>query len=553
MNMILDFAGRTVTHLLLTTLWQSAVIAVVSLPVLWLLRRHRAQVRYLVLLTGLVLMLALPLLTVTPVGGWLELVSWGQADNADTAPVQRLYSLDTMEHVADVRIIPSSGTGRAWYKRESTWLVILALYAFGVTLMLMQTLYNWLKVHRWIRRARTVSSEQVMQVFDAARDQLGLRRVIPILSHSNVTVPMAVGWRQARVLLPANVVDQADPDKLATVALHELGHICRNDARVFMLLGWVRPFLFFNPFFHLFRRWLGTQAEYACDEFVLQSGADPVAYAKTLLSYARVRPCGGRPDFAPGLFTRSEVLSRIHRTLRFGRTPMRTWTHTTAIVFGISVVITGALIIGLPLLEKPVLAAPDGDKEGKVPEEVLVVPNVDESIACITHFPLKKDLDQRISLGYGPCKDPFTGEAVFHKAIDLPAEAGTPVLAAGAGKVIKVKTEDEGRGNFVVILHEGDYMTHYTHLQGFNVELNQQVNPGDVIGYVGSTGKSTGPHLHFAVSRGTEYINPMTVAAIHDHMMKIKQIRAEQQGMRQPSETKAQDSVFVIYSTQTRD
>ncbi|NLJ45062.1 MAG: M23 family metallopeptidase [Treponema sp.] len=110
-------------------------------------------------------------------------------------------------------------------------------------------------------------------------------------------------------------------------------------------------------------------------------------------------------------------------------------------------------------------------------------------------FPLPKG---RMTSGYGLRASPITGEIQHHAGIDLAAPAGTEVYAARSGTVSEVGI-DPVYGIYVLISHEGGWQTLYGHLSARRVELNSPVKSGMIIGNVGSTGLSTGPHLHFEV------------------------------------------------------
>ena len=106
-----------------------------------------------------------------------------------------------------------------------------------------------------------------------------------------------------------------------------------------------------------------------------------------------------------------------------------------------------------------------------------------------------------LTSGYGTRDNPFTGHSEFHKGVDLAAPLGTEVFAARDGRVSAVAT-DPIMGNMIILDHEAGYQTIYGHLQKVLVRLNDEVRSGMIIGQVGTSGYSTGPHLHFEVRRG---------------------------------------------------
>ena len=121
------------------------------------------------------------------------------------------------------------------------------------------------------------------------------------------------------------------------------------------------------------------------------------------------------------------------------------------------------------------------------------------------HMPISGNF--RNSSGYGNRSDPFNGRKAFHAGMDFAAPAGTTVFAAGAGKVTFVGTKS-GYGKVVEVSHANGLLTRYGHLSGFLSEEGQSVQTGTPIAKVGSTGRSTGPHLHFEVRKSDTAINP---------------------------------------------
>src|SRR5438477_11254623 len=110
--------------------------------------------------------------------------------------------------------------------------------------------------------------------------------------------------------------------------------------------------------------------------------------------------------------------------------------------------------------------------------------------------------------GFGGRSDPFTGEQGTHNAIDISSAVGQPVRAPADGVVVKAEWAN-GYGNVVYLSHGFGFSTRYAHLSGYAIRPGQRVQRGDVIGYVGTTGRSTGPHLHYEVRLNNIPVNPL--------------------------------------------
>ena len=118
----------------------------------------------------------------------------------------------------------------------------------------------------------------------------------------------------------------------------------------------------------------------------------------------------------------------------------------------------------------------------------------------------------RLSSGYGNRKHPILGYTKMHRGLDFAAPSGTPIFAAGDG-VIEKAGWNGTYGKYIRIRHTGTYKTAYAHLSGFhkNVRIGKRVLQGKIIGYVGTTGRSTGPHLHYEVIKNNIQVNPMRI------------------------------------------
>ena len=119
-----------------------------------------------------------------------------------------------------------------------------------------------------------------------------------------------------------------------------------------------------------------------------------------------------------------------------------------------------------------------------------------------------KDLT-RIASGFGYRIHPIYKTQIFHEGIDFTAPSGTPIYATGNGVIQVLEPMGRGYGNNIVINHGFGYETLYGHMSKFNVRQGQRVKRGDVIGFVGSTGSSTGPHVHYEVWKNDVKIDPI--------------------------------------------
>ena len=123
--------------------------------------------------------------------------------------------------------------------------------------------------------------------------------------------------------------------------------------------------------------------------------------------------------------------------------------------------------------------------------------------------PIKNQDLTRMASGYGYRIDPFTKKRRFHYGMDFSARKGTPIYATGNGIVKRADNRSSGFGKHIRIDHGFGYVSLYAHLSKYNVRRGQKVKSGDIIGYVGNTGRSMGPHLHYEILKDKKKINPL--------------------------------------------
>lgn len=143
-------------------------------------------------------------------------------------------------------------------------------------------------------------------------------------------------------------------------------------------------------------------------------------------------------------------------------------------------------------------------------ELLKLAKNKEKMLACIPAIqPVRNSDLKRMASGYGWRIDPVYKTKKMHSGMDFTADKGTEVYATGDGVVEEVERKVWGYGLCIVINHGYGYKTRYAHLSKFKVRKGQKVKRGDLIGLVGSTGKSTGPHLHYEVEKNGKKLNPI--------------------------------------------
>ncbi len=178
----------------------------------------------------------------------------------------------------------------------------------------------------------------------------------------------------------------------------------------------------------------------------------------------------------------------------------------------------GNLVASYPLLDEETSPTVIGDgdaqyrqlfAEWKALDEPGPAPRSAQGIAVPSGMPL---LDARLTSNFGMRTHPVMGGRRSHKGIDLAASTGTPIYATADGRV-SMSQYYGSYGNYVQLEHGAELQTRYAHMSSMTVREGEQVRKGQLIGYVGSTGRSTGPHLHYEVRMAGEAVDPLPYMA----------------------------------------
>ena len=349
---------------------------------------------------------------------------------------------------------------------------LLVLAVLGIALTRFFLLF-----YRYMKVVRTFSGGEV-------RKERGIRWIVHPEVHSPFTLFRTVYLDRYTAELTASVV--RGHEEVHARQLHSLD-----------LVFWevISAFLWFNPFVFLFKRLTRENHEYLADEVAQASGQELESY---LLAFAGELARKHDPVFASH-FKSSTIKKRIIMLTNKKTNQNKKWYYLLFVPLTVFLALAFQQPVEEMAEEVPGLRIQSG-VNSIVPDRA--------GTSAPDRLPLDKKFRDQVSLDYGwKGKNPVTGEEMTHNGVDFRAPLGSTVYAAGNGVVTKSEFH-ERYGKVIVINHGSTFTTLYSHLDGLEVSIGQKVAAGQRIGTVGSTGVSTGPHLHFEVRKEGEPVDP---------------------------------------------
>ena len=271
------------------------------------------------------------------------------------------------------------------------------------------------------------------------------------------------------------------------VLLHESIHARQAHSLDLIFIELVKALLWFNPFIYLIKRSLIEMHEYLADRECLKEGVDKISYQTALLKSVESQMM----LTLTSSFNSSLTLKRI-KMIKKINTPQLA---NLKLLLAIPVLLISLLSFSFTEMQEPTI---DGNFEAYYPSNDII-------------FPIKPGNKIFISAGYGERIHPITKKKKFHKGMDVAAPKGTPIVSVLDGVVRKVNENFEkgkGYGRFIIVDHQNGMSSLYSQMDSYAVKEGQKISKGDVIGQVGSSGISTGPHLHFELKKDGKHVNP---------------------------------------------
>ncbi len=358
---------------------------------------------------------------------------------------------------------------------------IAAVWVAGAVISLGRWLVARRRQLQHVRKSAVGAEPSTLAILREWTTSLQIRREVRILVSPDTAIAFTAGVLQPTIYLPAEVEERLPVDALATVVAHEVAHVKRLDDLWLAIEAVVRSIYFFHPVVWLTTARLREVREQLADELVIDSGRiDGRLYGNILLDAVSLQR---RSTTMPALVESSrEALER--RLVRLGR-----YQRPRHKLIGVASGIAFAALL-LPAG----LDAAQSSVPGAVPTLQHPLP------------------DARVTSPFGPRRDPFSNIQSVHSGVDFAAARDTLVLAAAPGRVIIATERYEpapAQGTVVIISHGGDLRTFSSHLGELLVKEGEIVSAGQPIARVGSSGRVTGPHLHFEVIQGSDPVDPL--------------------------------------------
>ncbi len=272
------------------------------------------------------------------------------------------------------------------------------------------------------------------------------------------------------IFLPQNM----DSETAEQIIEHEKLHGNYYHTLDLILVELFAAFFWFNPIVYFFRRDLKSVHEFQIDHLLLKGRMKTSDYLQLLLNNLK---CSGTTTAFCNHFNGSTIERRVKMMTKTKSSRRKTVRYTLLV----------------PLIASITMAFSEHSGNNND------IPDIS---------PIKTAASFKVTSGYGKRIHPFTKEKKFHYGIDFSAETGTLVVATANGVVTRVVFLEKSYGKLIEIDHRNSYITRYAQLSDYAVREGDKVKKGDVIGYVGQSGLSTGPHLHYEVFKNGKNVNP---------------------------------------------
>lgn len=409
----------------------------------------------------------------------------------------------------DDQLIPVENISKSWlfnkYQTDQFFAGSFFIWIIGTLIFLTIYLKKLIRFHVIVKKANIVENQNSQAILQEWCAQLKIKRHVRLVSSGRYLSPFTIGIIKPIIYLPQSTVDLESSNHLASIIAHEICHIKRWDNLWIKIQSLLQIIYFFNPVVWYVNSKISLSRECICDSMVLSSKKiSATNYGNGILTVLKLNLFGAEEiNVLPGFGSQRKKLT--YRINNLKGTKMK-GTYQSLPVIGT------LFVLGLFLLPMAENALDDPVNQSITATQVIAAENNTTSRDAKSFqkeeidfaVPIKRG---KVSAPFGNMKDPYKQKIVHHNGIDIAAPIGTEVYAAADGKV-EIAANEEGPGKHIFLQHENGYQTFYSHCDSLLVQKGQQVKSGDVIAYVGQTGKATGPHLHFEIRKDGQPLDP---------------------------------------------
>ncbi|WP_256975784.1 M23/M56 family metallopeptidase [Paenibacillus sp. MY03] len=385
--------------------------------------------------------------------------------------------------------------------------IAVFVWLAGTAAVLLYIAAGYLRMSVALQRETNIQiPADLVALFVRIRADNGILAKIRLRVTKQVSAPALFGVFSPTVLIPEQMVKHLNAADWECVFLHELSHYKRRDILVNVAATMLASFHWFNPAVWYGLRNMRLHQETACDASVLNVLTQKDTYAACILKILELGKFHRTVSAGAGITGyKNQIARRIIMIRNFQSPKKRAW------FFGLLILVLAAA------LSLPSAFASGNDKEAaETPNEHIPVQAAIDTSPANDAFPSQAANDDirfvfpttgKIVSRYGERIHPITQEKSLHEGIDIANVEGTEIRAAADGKVIKAEYDPE-HGFCVIIEHNEIWQSEYRHLQQLSITVGDETKSGDLIGLMGSTGQSTGSHLHFSIIKDTNYVDP---------------------------------------------
>ena len=425
-----------------------------------------------------------------------EIISWFNGEISNYNLLKNSGAVEAKEPF--VKYISLFMEKSIYFKFVSIWFIVVAL-------LLMFTIIANMKFVSNLKRNSFNVNHEINVILEDCKHRMGIGISIPIIQTNTVKAPALYGFIQPHLLFPMNIEKQVDKNELQYIIFHELSHLRRKDILVFWIMTLLKIMYWFNPIIWYGLYQMRQDCEISCDALALSyiDCDNCKEYGQTIIHLLQnnIRHVNNF-RVAGMLGSKSQLKRRIKMIALFKKNA-----YKLSLVSIVIMILMGGMF--LTNAKEKTTEIDNTAKESKQ-IETEEINNTKDNIVKEENikrmiWPLPDST--KITSLFGWKTHPILKTKKLHTGTDIAAEMGVTIVAAANGVVIYSDFK-EAYGNMVIINHGDGIATLYAHCSELLVEKDQQVNAGDEIAKVGSSGLSTGPHLHFEIRKDDKAVDP---------------------------------------------